>query len=449
MTDLVERDPELLALVEELAAEHAVPGLSAGVLVDGRTLVATAGVTSVKDPLPVDEDTLFMIGSTSKTFTATALMALVDQGRVSLEDRVVDHLPDLVLADEQVSKSVTVRQLVNHTSGWRGDLTPNTGWGDDALARALEVLRSAPQELAPGTVASYSNSGFTLAGHLVATVHGTSYEQAVRELVLTPLGLSRSVFFPWEVANVRHAVAHVVADGTATAVEPYPAERALGPCGGLLSSLRDQLSWARYHLDGSTSGTPPLAEPTRLLMQQPTVAARSAIDGIGLSWLLSHHDEVRLVSHGGNVSNLQTSTFALAPDHGLAVTVMTNSGKGAAVGDRVLGWALSRFLGVGPRRQLPTVPFDASELVGFYDLGPFGNRLTAVDGRLYLQLVVPESTPEELKKAFANPPRELVAVGRDVFAAAADPTIPVLDVHRDEHGAVAGVVTGMRFARRS
>lgn len=445
----MERDPELTALVEGLAAEHAVPGLSAGVLVDGRTLVATVGVTSTKDPLPVDEDTLFMIGSTTKTFTATALMALVDQGRVSLDDPVIEHLPGLVLHDEQVAKSVTVRQLVNHTGGWRGDLAPVAGWGDDALALAVQQLASAPQELPPGTVASYSNSGFTLAGHLVATLHGTSYEQAVRDLVLTPLGLSRSVFFPWEVANVRHAVGHVVTDGVATPVEPYPVSRAVGPSGGLVSSLRDQLAYARYHLDGTTPGTPPLSEPTRLLMQQPTVTARSTIDGVGLCWLLSHHDEVRLVSHGGNLSNLQTSTFVLAPDHGLAVTVMTSSSKGAVIGDRVLAWALSRFLGVGPKEPLPTQPFDAADLVGFYDLGPFGNELTLVEGRLFLQLRVPDDTPEELKRAFANPPRELVAVGPDVFALATDPTTPVLDVHRDDGGAVVGVVTGMRFARRS
>lgn len=448
-TDLViERDDALTELVAHIAQEHTTPGLAVGVLVDGRALVATAGVTSTTDPLPVDDTTLFMVGSTSKTFTATALMALVDRGAVSLQDPVAAHVPALRLQDPDVAATVTVRRLLDHTSGWRGDLNPDTGWGEDALARALEALAEAPQENPPGAVVSYSNSALMLAGHLVAAVHGTTFEVAVRELVLEPLGLTDSCFLPWEMALRRAAVGHVLRPDGPTPLPVFPTVRATGPVGGLWSSVRDQLRWAAYHLDGRTSGTAPLREETRLLMQQPSATARSTITGVGLSWLLKQHGDVRLVTHGGNVSNLQTSTFALAPDHGAAVTVLTNAKHGTAIGTQVEAWLLQDRLGLPAPAPLPTVPFDPADYTGRYDMGPFAWSLTQDADRLQIQMVLPDDVGEDLRVAFSNAPRDLVAVERDLFALASDPATPALEVRRDAHGAVEGVVHGLRFARR-
>jgi hypothetical protein len=212
--------------------------------------------------------------------------------------------------------------------------------------------------------------------------------------------------------------------------------------------LRDQLAYARYHLDGSTTGTAPLREQTRLLMQQPTVAARSTIDGIGLSWLLSQRGDVRLVSHGGNVSNLQTSTFVMAPEQRFAITVMANTKHAPAISAKVQAWALDHYLGIGAPAPLPTVPFDPTDLIGLYDMGPFAWSLTTRDSRLFVEMKVPDDVPEEIKVAFTAPPRELLAVDVDSYTDAADPVLPVLDVRRAPDGSVEGVVHGMRFARR-
>ena len=353
-----------------------------------------------------------------------------------------------MLQDKEVAQSVTIGHLLNHTGGWRGDLLTPPSWDEDTLERALQGVAEAPQELPLGELASYSNSGFSLAGHLLARVHGTSFEQAVRELVLDPLELGSSFYFPWEVAHRRHAVGHTVQDGVATPVQIYPAGRALGPSGGLWSSVRDQLTWAAYHLDGTAEATAPLLEETRLLMQQPTVESRSTIDGIGLSWLLKHHGDVPLITHGGNVSNLHTSAFVVAPEHGIAVTALTTGKHGMAVGTKVLTWALERFVGVGPQPELPTIPFDAAELAGAYDLGPYSYLLTAEDGKLLAGIQLPEGLPEPVRIAFTAPAKELVAIGPDVFALAASPTEPVLDVRRKADGSVDGIVFGMRFVRR-
>src|SRR3954454_11123230 len=126
---------ELQDKVTELAQELDVPGAAVGVIHDGAEHYAYAGVTSVENPLTVDETTLFQFGSTGKTYTATAIMRLVEQGKVDLDAPVRTYLPDFALRDDDVAQRVTVRQLRNHTAGWEGDMMDDTGAGDDALEK--------------------------------------------------------------------------------------------------------------------------------------------------------------------------------------------------------------------------------------------------------------------------------------------------------------------------
>jgi CubicO group peptidase (beta-lactamase class C family) len=447
----LQTDPELDAVVAEKAREHRVPGLSVGVLLPDSALASNHGVTSASDPLPVDSDTLFMIGSTTKTLTGTAVMSLVDQERLSLSDRLVDLVPGFAVADPTTTQAVTVGHLLNHTAGWRGDALPATGFGDDALALAIPVVAEEPQEFALGRFASYNNAALIVAGRVVECVTGQTFEQAVTELVLAPLGMSSTWFLPWEIANRRHAVGHLLRDHAEEPVPDWLISRAMAPAGGAASSLHDQLAFAAYHLDGRTTGTPPLKEETRLRMQEPTVSMRSTLTGVGVTWLLSEQSGVRLVSHGGNLSNLQTSAFHLAPDHGFALTVMGNSGGATAVGVELLAWCLEHYLGVPPRSPRPTLPLTPELLdqyAGTYDLGQWALAVTAEDGRLFVQMVLPEGSPEELRLLFVKPPTEMVLVGPDQLAPAAKPLEASADFVRDEGGAIRFLRHGMRLARR-
>src|SRR4051794_6511486 len=192
----VMNENQLRELVQEAAERLAVPGVAVGVYFQGEEHYAFHGVTSVENPLPVDENTLFQFGSTGKTFTATAIMRLVDQGKVDLHAPVRTYLPDFRLKDETVAKSVTVLQLLNHTAGWAGDLMDDTGDGDDALVKYLEKMADLEQVTPLGSVVSYNNASLSVAGHIIATINGTTYEQAMRELIFEPLGLEHSFFFP-------------------------------------------------------------------------------------------------------------------------------------------------------------------------------------------------------------------------------------------------------------
>jgi CubicO group peptidase (beta-lactamase class C family) len=154
-------------VVSRLAEELELPGASVGLLHDGEEHYAYQGVTSVGNPLPVDERTLFLCGSTTKTFTATAVMRLVEQGLVDLDAPVRRYLPEFRVGDEETASTVTVLQLLNHTAGWEGDFFKNTGEGDDALARYVEAMIDLRQLTPPGAAVSYNNASFGVVGRLV------------------------------------------------------------------------------------------------------------------------------------------------------------------------------------------------------------------------------------------------------------------------------------------
>lgn len=448
-------DDELTGLVAAECERLSVPGCAVGVIAGGVAYGACHGVTDVDHPVPVDGDTLFMIGSTTKTLTATTVMTLVQEGRLTLDDRVVDHLPELALQDGQAREQVTVGQLLDHTSGWRGDLEVDTGWGDDALSRtATEVAPTVPQLFAPGTNASYNNLALVLAGRLIEVVTGQGYEQAVRDRVLEPLGMTSTFFFPWEVATRSMAAGHVVQDGRAAPAYVWPMSRGMGPAGGAVSSLRDQLRYAQFHLDGTSAGAPPLSDELRSAMQAPRVSLPSVLSGVGASWLLRDRDGLRMVTHGGNCSNLYVSGFSLAPDEGLAVTGLGSSRGGGALSAAVTEWAVQRHLGrpaVAPPQVLPLSGELAADYVGLYDAGQWDLDVTASDGRLFVQMKltdVPPDTPEQVLAAFGTPPAEVVLTAPDVVAPAASPAESAGDFVRGSDGAVQWLRYGLRLARR-
>jgi CubicO group peptidase (beta-lactamase class C family) len=173
----------LWGFVEATATGFGIPGVVVGVWADGREIYACHGVTSIDNPLPVDQDTLFVLGSVTKTFTATALMRLVADRRVELDAPVVRYVPELKLADEQVAAEVTVLQLLNHTSGLDWGSLVDTGDGDDALAANVAKLAELKEIAPPGARASYSQAGYNLAGRILEKVTGLTYERAVALLV--------------------------------------------------------------------------------------------------------------------------------------------------------------------------------------------------------------------------------------------------------------------------
>lgn len=394
---------DLQEFLDTTAAELGVPGAAVGVVDGDREIIATTGVAALDTGAAVTPRTLFQIGSTSKTFTGTVAMHLVETGVLDLETRVIDVLPEFRLADESALATLRIRHLLTHSGGFLGDADDQPGWDDDALARSVAKFAALPQYFAPGTIASYSNAGIRLLGRVIEKVMGETFEQAVQRVVLDPLGLSETYFFPWDVIARPHAVGHVPgADGGMTTFGQWPLTRDMEPEGGIVSSVRDQLTYARFHLRGESAGAAPVSEATRLLMQQPHLAAGPPIDAIGLPWLLTRHGSARVVMHGGNIADTQLSEFVLAPDEDLAVTVLTNSGSGKALGTKVVDWCFANLRGIErtteTTRLRPSESLDA--VVGRYDAGQWHYEVTRVGDALEFAMVLREDIA-----ALGIPPR--------------------------------------------
>jgi CubicO group peptidase (beta-lactamase class C family) len=345
-------------IVSSVAAELALPGASVGVLHDGEEHYAYHGVTSVDNPLPVDERTLFLCGSTTKTFTATALMQFVERGLVDLGAPVRTYLPDFRVQDEEAAASVTVLQLLNHTAGWDGDFFKNTGDGDDALARYVEAMAALPQLTAPGEAVSYNNASFGVVGRLIEQLSGKRYEKALGELVLEPVGLDDSLFVSRDILTRRFAVDHqrLQDGGTTVLTMGFPGSG--NAIGGLATTPRDLVAWARFHLENGLRK-----------MQEPTVHAPgwSQGDAVGIGWLLSEAGGLRVVGHGGATAG-QLSLFKMVPERNFALVSCTNcSPIGSAFNERMMRWAWETLLDA-PIREPETAARSADEVTEFCGL---------------------------------------------------------------------------------
>jgi CubicO group peptidase (beta-lactamase class C family) len=352
--ELAQRFARLDTRIQEEMARLGVPGVAVGVLAEGQEHVAGFGVTSSENPLPVDGDTLFQIGSTTKTFTATVAMRLVEQGKLDLDAPLRTYLPELRLADETAAAGVTLRHCFTHTGGWLGDYFDDTGMGGDALAKIVERMVNLPQLTPLGAIWAYNNSGFYLAGRTLEVVAGKPYEAVARELVLAPLGLERSFYFPWEVMTYRFAAGHSVRRDPPRVEHVWHLPRAANAAGGIASSARDQLRYARFQMGDGTApdGTRLLSPESMRLMQTPQVEAGNGTDHMGIAWMLAHVGDVRIVRHGGG-TNGQISAFLMVPARQFALTVLTNADRGGELNTVVTKWALREFLGAQEPEPTP------------------------------------------------------------------------------------------------
>src|SRR5689334_3442585 len=164
MTITVPTADELQERLTALAEEHGAPGAVVGVLAGGETTVCATGTTRLgPEGAPVSPDTLFLIGSITKVWTATLVMKLIGEGKLDLDDPVNRHLtPPLRLADPEVADAVTVRQLLTHTGGFYGDAEEPPGRGDDAVRETVASYATLPQLHRPGSLFSYSNAGYNV-----------------------------------------------------------------------------------------------------------------------------------------------------------------------------------------------------------------------------------------------------------------------------------------------
>jgi CubicO group peptidase (beta-lactamase class C family) len=369
---------DLDAKVDKAMKAYAIPGAAIGVWSDGHEYVRGYGVTSIDHPTPVDGDTVFRIGSTTKTFTGTTMMRLVEQGKVDLDAPVRRYLPDFAVADPAASAAVTVRQLLNHTPGWLGDDIQDFGRGDDAVAHYVASMTRLPQMNPPGAVFAYNNAGLVVAGRIIEVVTGSPYESVVQNLLIDPLQLSRTHYFSDQIIGLNVAASHNVVNGKAVVDTDFWAiPRSIDPTGALISSVRDQLRYSKFHLgDGTAPNGARLLSPQSLTVMRSNPGAGGTLQveltGMGVSWMLRPTAEgVTVVQHGGTWPGQRSGLF-MVPERNFAMTLLTNSEGGAQLALDLFAddWALRRFAGVS---NLPATPQHLSA----GDLAPYLGRYVA------------------------------------------------------------------------
>ena len=457
---------ELEQKLAELIETHHVPGAQLAVLDGDEITEVAAGVLSIRTGSPVTADALFLPGSIGKLYTATLVLMLVDEGRIDLDEPVKTYLPDFEVRDAHARDTVTVRDLLRHTSGFDGDVFIDTGRGDDALPRYLEEIRDLPQIAEPGSIWSYSNSGYSILGRLVEVVAGTVFETALKERLLGPLGLQHSVVFPEEVIPHPNAVGHEPDPEHPESLrvsDPWGLYRSCGPMGAsLVASAGDVIRFALLHLDGGVA-----ADGTRLLSEEIVAAAQepqiSLVDDTvlgeawGLGWILDHFGDVAVIGHDGN-SLGQNAFMRVAPEHRFGFCLQTNVESALSMYRELAAWLFERRLGVTPRQDPApldsAVVADPERYVGTYRREGLEFTIGAAeDGSLHATVVVSHAASEMQ----SMPPMEglpLVPVERvdsfllklpiadsDLLAVFFDPT--------DETGAPTYLHFGGRAHRRT
>lgn len=404
------------------ATARGVPGAAVAVVLDGEIIDHAVGVLSTATAVESTPESVFQIGSITKVWTATLVMQLVDEGLVDLDRPIRTYLPDFRLGDDSAAGAITVRQLLTHHAGFEGDIFTDTGRGDDAIEKFVDLLMEMPQTFPPGSMFSYNNAGYIVLGLLVERLRETTWEQALIAHIATPLGLERVSPSPYEAIIHRAAVGHVGPDenGVETPAPFWAMARSNEPAGSMLAmTARDLAGFARMHLadgaapDGTAVLSPAAAEAMRTAaVHLPVITGLGAAWGLG--WEIDRDDDVRLHGHDGNTIG-QAAFLRIAHDAQVAIVLLTNGGDGMGLLHDIVDPLLRELTGQGlpaapkPAAEPPLV--DATAYVGAYSNSIFDMEVSQDDtGRIWL-----EQTPKGLLLEMGEQPTrdELVAFGED------------------------------------
>lgn len=333
----------LEAIVRDFAEQHRLPGLAAGVWRRGEVILRM-GVGHQDGPgsRPIDGETVFHLASVTKTLVATAVMQLVEEGRMCLDCPLRRYLPYFSMEGPGADR-ITIRQILTHTAGM-GD-TSDFGWttpeyDEGAVERYVRSLRPVRLDFAPGTGWRYSNRGFDVLADAIAKADGQPFEAAIQRRILTPLGMRRSTLLMSDIDSARMALGHR-RDGTAVGYYPY--NRRHAGSSTLHSTLDDMLRWAAANLGRGAlderrilpdSAYDELWHPYRDIRATIAEQVRGAgyvfpYDSlaIGLSWFLPVEHGRQLAYHSGSDPGF-ASNILLSPSERIGVVVLIN-GSGA------------------------------------------------------------------------------------------------------------------------
>ena len=332
-----------------------VPGLAVAVVEKGEVaFIKGYGVQKLGESRPVDRHTIFSMASTTKAFTAIALAMLVDDGKIEWDDPVVKYLSNFTLSDPYVTRKLTIRDLLTHRSGI--DPNPANSLWSVGYDRKDIVHRMRYANVVAGFRSNwqYNNGMYIVAGEVIESVTGLSWESFVRDNILYPLGMTETFMVAADVQNRKNvASAHMEIDDVLQPVA-YPSFDAVGAAGSMQSSVHDMAKWLTFLLDSTKVDNEPKLKPetySELFRPQMTIAApypaankaKSNMFAYGLGWFLQDYRGTQLIMHTGSLIGMN-AIIGLLPEKNVAMVLLANR-SGAEVRHALMYDVIDRYLG--------------------------------------------------------------------------------------------------------
>ncbi|MBL8270614.1 serine hydrolase [Steroidobacter sp.] len=376
-----------------------VPGAAVGVIQDGKVLLAKGyGVLDVNGTQAVDADTIFAIGSVSKSFTTAVMATLVDEGKLDWDRPVHEYLPWFRMYDPVASELITPRDMVSHRSGMpRYDFIRFSTYLDRReLVRRIQYL---PPNKTFRDVYQYNNLMFVTAGYLSGELAGSTWEGLVQQRIFQPLGMSRSnTSVQDSMRQTNHALPHTLTNGKLATTEFYDYQRfGVGPNGAVNSSVNDMLKYLDMYLHDGRAGDRQVISAAQVKELTKPVVVAGPDEQYALAWSIEQRHEQRMVSHGGSITGF-TAHAILLPEKKIGIVVLNNLGSalpgkvGLQIADRLLGKPDKKFIASlnAPResRQRESEPKPVAGTKPTLDLQAYtGNWFHPAFGTVAVQLV--------------------------------------------------------------
>lgn len=341
--------------VESLLREWKVPATAVAVTWQGKIVHARGyGFRDLEARRPADADTLFAIGSITKSFTVTGLGMLADEGKLDWKKHVLDYLPDFRLHDPIATRFMTPLDLVTHRSGLpRHDLV----WYGASISRdeLYEKLRYLEESEEFRSAWQYQNLMFMVAGRIAEKITGMRWEDFTRKRILEPLGMTHANFSVEEMARGENcARPYTEIDGEIRRI-PYRSASNVAPAGAINASVSEMIRYVRFHLDrGVWEGKRLLSENAARMMQTPQMVMPlpRAFEEVGhtsygMGWMISTYRGNEIVQHGGGIDGF-ISLLTFLPEKDIGIIVLTNKSGNNPLPTIVTFDVIDRLLGLEP-----------------------------------------------------------------------------------------------------
>ncbi|WP_346937595.1 serine hydrolase [Clostridium sp.] len=320
-------------IINEYVNGEFVPGLSVGVVYNNEVIYTKGfGVKNVDTKEPIDENSIFHMASVSKTFVATGIMQLVQQGKIHLDEYVIEYLPYFKLKDDRYKK-ITIRQLLTHISGMPDEDDyewDKPQYDEEALERYVRSISGRELMWEPGEKFAYSNIAYEILGNVIEKASGMSFEKYMKENILNVVQMKESNFLKPLVSKELLTSPHIldIKNGYgATVSKVFPYNRAHGPSSTLCSNVVEMCNYAIANMnEGKFKGNKILEVHSYLELWR-----KYAFTGwggytseIGLAWFLGEYKGNKVRSHSGMDTGFRSNLIIL-PERSIAVVVMINS----------------------------------------------------------------------------------------------------------------------------